>query len=170
MTRSADLEQFYADILICFAEGGIQMIGQVVDTKRSDNDDLWYDSVTVHYWEDFADTCKHCKVRVSCERGHQGPDGYIFVDADGDFLCKQNNPDGSERFHNADKSYVVTRDTIATAFTKIMNKRKFADLALADSYRKDYAGAYTIRDAGDIDAVAATNIVEIALFGKVVYG
>lgn len=62
--------------------------------------------------------------------------------------------------------HIVTPDTIAHAFT-IMAK---GDVRyLREGTRKRYLRASRQNDAGDIDAADATNIVEIAIFGEVVY-
>jgi hypothetical protein len=69
----------------------------------------------------------------------------------------------------ADTIHHVTAGTIAHAFT-ILNDESKTIKYLSDNARHDYRDAYRNNDAGDIDAVAATNILEIALFGEVVYG
>jgi len=118
--RSPERAQFLADILCTFAEGGIQMVGYLLD--RTTHDDSHgipeYESVTVQY------------------------------------------EDEPER-------HVVNLDTIAKAFG-IMRKGEVK--YLPEGSRTRMLADYRELEAGDIDAVDATNLVEIALFGEVVYG
>lgn len=57
---------------------------------------------------------------------------------------------------------------IGKAVRRILNTD--FDVAMADTYRKDVADAAKWLDAGDIDAMLADCIVQVACFGRVVYG
>lgn len=117
-TRSPELREFYADVLVTFAEGGIQMIGSVVDHVSADG---WgYEAVTVAYGDEPA------------------------------------------------TEHTITLDTIARAFS-IVDKRDDVK-HLEPATRARYRRARRELDAGQLDAADATNIVEIALFGEIVYG
>jgi hypothetical protein len=79
--------------------------------------------------------------------------------------------DGYVDFKYSDEPEIthhVTADTIAHAFT-VMHQNEHINY-LHDNSRARYLRAYRENEAGDIDAVDATNILEIALFGEVVYG
>ena len=116
MKRSAEREEFLNDVLITFAEGGIQMIGEIV-TRDFDADALKYNSVEVRYFDEST-------------------------------------------------THVVTTGTIASGFGLC---RKGEINYVSESYRARLNKLYRELDAGEIDAVDATNIVEIGLFGEVVY-
>lgn len=72
------------------------------------------------------------------------------------------------RYYDDDTvTHTVTVDTFARAYSLIhAGPVKY----LSGYSRKRLIAAYRECDAGDIDAVDATNIVEIGLFGEVVYG
>lgn len=114
--RSAEREEFLSDILCAFAEGGIQMIGEIID-KDFDADALKYNMVRVRYFDDPTE-------------------------------------------------HEVTIETIATAFSRCANRNP----AVNGLYRIRLMRCYREMDAGEIDAVDATNLVEIGLFGEIVYG
>lgn len=118
--RSPERAQFLADILCTFAEGGIQMVGWVLEanTHNDASGIPEYDSVKVQYFDE-------------------------------------------EEIHTVDL------DTIAKAFG-IMRKGEVK--YLHETSRARLLADYRELEAGDIDAVDATNLVEIALFGEVVYG
>lgn len=116
MKRSAKRTEFLNDILCAFAEGGIQMIGQIVE-KEFDSDALIYRKLVVEYTDD-------------------------------------------------PQHHTVTIDTIASGLAKC---RKGPVAYLGRSARLRLNECYRECDAGEIDAVDATNIVEIGLFGEVVY-
>lgn len=120
MTRSEARDEFYADILCTFAEGGIQMVGHVI-SRVTTGEAITYQSVTVGYDDDEM----------------AGP-------------------------------YTVTANTLAKAFGLIAGRQK--PKYASDSWCKRMTDAYRECEAGDVDAVDATNIVEIALFGEVVFG
>lgn len=118
MKRTAEREEFLNDILCAFAEGGIQMIGEVIDSDF-DSDRLFYNMVRVRYFDESTD-------------------------------------------------HVVTIDTIASALNIC---KKGPVKFLSEERRKYYNRANAQNDDFDssIDAVDATNIVEIGLFGEVTY-
>jgi hypothetical protein len=61
----------------------------------------------------------------------------------------------------------IDRSTVTRAFSRMRS----GDVKhLPAEVRKRYVRAYREHDAGDIDAGAADNIVQIGLFGEVVYG
>ena len=124
MDRSAELQEFYDDILVTFADGGIQMLGVVLDFANADHD--------LH--------------------GLPGIKAYGTI---------------TVQYLDETESHDVTADTVATAFGRINGADPIS--YLGEQARKRYRLAYRERDAGDIDAVDATNLVEIALFGEVVY-
>jgi hypothetical protein len=115
-TRSAEREEFLNDILCTFAEGGIQMIGEIID-KDFDANALKYNMVRVRYFDETPD-------------------------------------------------HVVTIETIAKGLSLC---RKGPVTYLGRSHRLRLNECYKEMDAGEIDAVDATNIVEIGLFGEIVY-
>lgn len=117
--RSAEREEFLNDILCAFAEGGIQMIGEIID-KDFDADALKYNMVRVRYFDETSD-------------------------------------------------HVVTIETIAKAFGEKGIKPSWQK-KINPIYRERLLRLYREMDAGEIDAVDATNLVEIGLFGEVVYG
>ncbi len=61
----------------------------------------------------------------------------------------------------------VNLDTIAKAFG-IVNKGPVE--YLHETIRNRYRKAYTELDAGDLDAGDADNLVQIGIFGKIIYG
>lgn len=117
MARSPEREQFLRDILCAFAEGGIQMIGEIV-SRDFDADALEYKRVDVKYFDD-------------------------------------------------PKTHRVTIETIARGLAVC---RKGPVPYLSRLSRRRLNECYRDMDAGEIDAVDATNIVEIGLFGEVIYG
>ncbi len=116
--RSAEREEFLNDILCTFAEGGIQMIGEIVG-KEFDADALEYRWLIVRYFD---------------------------------------NP----------TNHHVTIETIAHAFGDNGIKHPWQK-KVRPEYRERLMRLYREMDAGEIDAVDATNIVEIGLFGEIVY-
>lgn len=71
--------------------------------------------------------------------------------------------EGDEPAH---KKYMVTASAIETALAKIVEGKVTMDPQIADSVLT----ANATNDAGDIDSVAADVIVQVALFGEIVYG
>lgn len=61
----------------------------------------------------------------------------------------------------------VTTDTIAHAFTVL---KKGPVKYLGEATRKRYIGAQFVPDEADLDAGDADNILQIGLFGELVYG
>lgn len=66
-----------------------------------------------------------------------------------------------EKWHN------VTTSTIAHAYYTI---RKDSNLGISSQARARFGCAFEDLDAGDLDANDADTIVQIGLFGKVIYG
>lgn len=116
MKRSAERTEFLNDILCAFAEGGIQMIGEIVE-RDFDDDAMIYRKLVVEYTDD-------------------------------------------------PKHHAVTIETIAKGLARC---RKGPVPYLGRGSRLRLNECYRECDAGEIDAVDATNIVEIGLFGEVVY-
>ncbi len=114
--RSAERTEFLNDILCTFAEGGIQLIGSIVE-KDFDDDALIYRKLVVEYTDD-------------------------------------------------PMHHTVTIETIAKGLSLC---RRGPVTYLGRSSRLRLNECYKEMDAGEIDAVDATNIVEIGLFGEVVY-
>jgi hypothetical protein len=77
-----------------------------------------------------------------------------------EFCDMEKYDDGEPEWHK------VTMDTVANAFTLIRSRA----VHLPDAMRKRYDQAYTEMDAGNLDAGDADNIVQIGMFGKLVYG
>jgi hypothetical protein len=70
------------------------------------------------------------------------------------------------QYCDEEETHVVNLDTIAKAFGILRDREvKY----LHTNSRARYLTDYRELDAGDIDAVDAANLVEIALFGEVVY-
>lgn len=124
--RSDERQAFYDDVMVTFTEGGIQMVGQILNIEN--------DTTRGFY------------------SGLEGVHPYKAV---------------TVRYYDDDVHHVVTVDTLSKAFTAMRNGEV---QYLSESSRKRLNEAYREMDAGEIDAVDATNIVEIGLFGKVVYG
>lgn len=120
--RSAERQEFLNDVLICFTEGGIQMIGKVLDVEEFGNT------------EDFG-----------------GPFGYNWV---------------LIRFNDDPENHKITIDTVAQGISR-MSKGEVE--YLTEKSRKRLLQSSRENDAGEIDAVDATNIIETGLFGKVMY-
>lgn len=118
--RSAERTEFLEDILCTFAEGGIQMIGYIVE-RDFDADALKYNMVRVRYSDEEDDSPGH----------------------------------------------VVTIETIAKAFGRF---KPYLENKISPEYKNRMNRLYRELDAGEIDAVDATNLVEIGLFGEIVYG
>lgn len=115
--RSAERTEFLNDILCAFAEGGIQMIGEIIE-REFDAEALEYRKLVVRYSDD------------------------------------PNN-------------YTVTIETIAKAFGRL---KPYLENKISPEYKSRMNKLYREFDAGEIDAVDATNLVEIGLFGEIVYG
>lgn len=62
--------------------------------------------------------------------------------------------------------HTVTLDTIAEGFKKIRGQE---GLKINERLRKEILTAYDEMEAGDIDATAADVLVQVALFGEVMY-
>ena len=124
MKRSAERLEFLNDVLITFAEGGIQMIGEVLDKEM---------------FGDFKDV--------------REPSGYNWI---------------SVRYSDEEEpeSHKITIDTVAQGFSRLSKGE--VDY-LSELGRKRLLKCSRENDAGEIDAVDATGIIEIALFGKVTY-
>ena len=121
MKRSAERQEFLNDVLITFAEGGIQMIGEVLDKEMFGNE--------------------------------REPSGYTWVSV-------RYSDEGEAESHK------ITIDTVAQGFSRLSKGE--VDY-LSELSRKRLLKCSRENDAGEIDAVDATNIIEIALFGKVTY-
>jgi hypothetical protein len=115
--RSAERTEFLNDILCTFAEGGIQMIGEIVN-KEFDADALEYRWLIVRYFDSFT-------------------------------------------------NHHVDIETIAKAFGRL---KPYLENKISPEYKSRMNKLYREFDAGEIDAVDATNLVEIGLFGEIVYG
>jgi hypothetical protein len=63
----------------------------------------------------------------------------------------------------------ITKETILLGLAQIADPNQ-KDIGLHDSYRKKIVAAEAFLDACDIDAELADYIVQIGLFGKVIYG
>ncbi len=70
---------------------------------------------------------------------------------------------------DVNKTYKVTPSTIAHAYTLLRRERDAAKVGLADQYRKSILEAYYEMDAGMIDAFYADWLVQIGLWGEVIY-
>jgi hypothetical protein len=124
--RTAERQDFYDSIMVTFAEGGIQMIGQIL--HREDDETRWLSGL--------EGKCRPYKTLVVEYYGDEG------------------------------KQYTVTVDTLSKAFTAMgAGEVEY----LHPESRKRLLKAYREMEAGDIDAVDATNLVEIALYGRVEY-
>lgn len=71
------------------------------------------------------------------------------------------------QYFDEDEIHTVDLDTISKAFGVL---RKGEVKYLPESSRRRLLEDYRELEAGDIDAADATNLVEVALFGEVVYG
>lgn len=122
--RSAERQEFLNDVLITFAEGGIQMIGEILDKEMFGN-----------------------------PKNIREPSGYNWI------IVRYGDEEEPE-------SHKITTDTVAQGLSRL-NKGDVENLS--ELGRKSLLKSSRENDAGEIDAVDATNIIEIALFGKVTY-
>lgn len=69
-----------------------------------------------------------------------------------------------------DRLYAVTLRTISRAFGLLAAREDQLPKHVSPGYAKRLLQAYRERDAGEIDSSDADNIVQIGLFGELVYG
>lgn len=121
--RTRIRQEFYADIIVCAVEGGI------------------------NYWA-FTDEYDYLpeKARVLVA----SKDNIVALGASEEGIWKE-----------------VTPDVLAQGFSKVRND---ASLKINKGLRRTLLTAYDECDAGDIDAEGADVLVQIALFGEIVYG
>lgn len=117
-------------------------------TTANEKDQFYLDVFTtaiqggVNYWADI-DVCKYIK------DGEYDYEGFHAVISDID----------------EQKSWRVNRKTLIDGFKKAFDD----DVQIGDTYRKEILVGYAEKDAGDIDAGNADIIVQLGLFGEVVY-
>lgn len=149
--RSAEREQFLADVLTTAIEGGIG----------------YWSQCTQYQWVDDE------QVRVVVGK-RQGDTAHATIHV------LKDDESGYE-----DEGHDLTPDVIAKGFgilrKLVADRTNFnghpalstpdgRDAYLSVSHRTHLMGAYTECEAGDIDSDDADNIVQLALFGKIVYG
>jgi hypothetical protein len=143
MSRSPERQQFLADVITTGVEGGIGYWARVIDRKRSL--DLDWLEITVVEWESAIDEL--------------GLSPYSYDQLD----------DVTEGSTLADAwIHHVDRDKVASAIRRII--KPGSDISLAEDYVERIALANRLNDAGEIDALDADAIIQVAALGDVVYG
>lgn len=129
MERSAERQQFLADILSTALEGGVNYWAQVDEIRRGGD----YPDGDWHY-----ESCR------------------LFESGDGDTTCHLTRQEC--------QGHTVTVETVAKGVGIILRmspqSRHYWSLQFATSER----------DAGDVDADMADDIVQCGIFGQAIYG
>lgn len=134
MTRTAERETFYADIVCTAAEGGIAGWGYAENRKM--------------YNELVPDG------GLSPQR--HGGDNYIFT------LVEIGDGDLENR-------YTVTPAVVTRGYSILRDPKNADKVGLHPHYRSEILTAWHEKDAGIIDAFYAGWLVQIGLFGEVIY-
>lgn len=170
-TTKTAREQFLDDVITTAVEGGINYWAFVDEYTWSDDGPT---SVIVIDTEEMR--CATCDAVITDGRGVQehffNADPYFLTDEEteaADRAIETGEPyDGPKADHeHLPKGVLIDREKIEAAFATMLAG---PIEGLHDSYRAQYIGAYGINDCGDLDAGDCDNILQIALFGKVVYG
>lgn len=165
-------EEFLDDVITTAVEGGINYWAFVDDYEWSDEGPT---SVIVIDTEEMR--CATCDAIITDGRGVQehffNADPYFLTEDETDAADKAITEGTAYTGPKADhehtpKGVLVDRDKISAAFEIIRDPNR--DIDWNDTDRKRAIGAWALSDASDIDAGDADCIMQVALFGKVVYG
>lgn len=173
-------EQFLDDVLLIGIEGGINYWA-VLDTYHWQNDDGTEGPVTAEIVDDSCArtleiTCKHCGEHVSDGRGI--PE--MLFHADVYYITNEERTFSDRVLSGEDASYQGPAPThehepVTVTLNRDVIERAFARMAegpvpyMSDKWRGSLLGSLAVLDP-DYDAGDADAIIQVGLFGEVVYG
>ncbi len=139
-TRTPDRQYFFAGVISTAAEGGVQAWGDVLEYR-------WHS----RYWDGEVD-CSAVKWGTKCTPDecpshHRAHDAVLVA-----------------RPFEESESFLVTADHLAAAYGLV--RRGLVDVG---DMRDHLLTAYDECDASELDAADAAALVEIAMFGEIVY-
>lgn len=142
-TRSPERTQFLHDVMITALEGGVGYWSVADDIVRHTNDDLWYSSYVLFCYEGDVDPKTGVKVAGEC---------------------------GADDKEGQCKGHKVTPEVVSKGLGIALDYKKHPEIGLHKSHRAHYFEASIENDGGEIDAGDADNIVQLGIFGKVIFG
>ncbi len=140
VTRMPDRQEFFAGVIGTAAEGGVQAWGDVIHYR-------WHSR-----YPDGEVDCSSVKRGAACT-----PDECPSHDRAHDAVLVARPFEESE-------SFLVTVDHLAAAYGLV--RRGLVDVG---DMKDHLLSAYDECDAGELDAADAAALVEIAMFGQIVY-